>query len=83
MARELCEPDGELAAEGDRYRRLGVRPARHHGRTMPVGLGRDLVPELSDESLDAIERAAHDERKAGVHDVLRRCSPVDVAPRLG
>ena len=83
VARQLGEPHGQLAAEGDRDGRLGVRAAGHHGRAVSVGLRRELVAERSRERLDPIERPAAEQGEARVHDVLRRRAPVDVPGGLG
>ena len=83
VASELGEPDGQLAAERDRHRRLRVGPARHHRRAVRVGLRRDFVSQRVHEDLDPVERTTEEQREAGVHDVLRCRAPVDIAGRLG
>ena len=50
---------------------------------MRVGRARQLAPELLRKRFDPVEHPTGDQRQAGVHDVLRRCAPVEVACRLG
>src|SRR5256885_10054546 len=48
VARQLGEPDGELAAERDRDGRLRVRASRHDGGPVLVRAGGDRGAELAD-----------------------------------
>ena len=66
VAGELGEPDGQLAAEGDRHRGLGVGPARHHRR-------RDARRPCSRARLRARARAPRSDRAPGRGAARGRC----------
>ena len=76
---KLREPDGHLAAKGDRDGGLGVCAARHHGPAVLLRQRREPVAERAHDAFDAVESSAADEREACVHDVLRRRAAVQVA----
>jgi hypothetical protein len=82
MGVQRLHPDRAFQAEGNGQRVLKMRPSRHDGVAVTLGLqgqGRDDGREFR---ADQRQAGAHLKHRGAVHDVLRRGAPMGPAARL-
>ena len=83
MPVERAQDAGKLDTKCHRQRLLQPRAARQHSRCVLAHLRGERRGETVDVSVDQRERVAQLQHEAGVDDVLARCTPMNVAFRLG
>jgi hypothetical protein len=76
------EPAGRLQPEGDRHRLLEQRAAGHDRRAVLAGKARGGVGRAVEVAEDRVQRAAGDEHRRRIDDVLAGGAVVDVGGRV-